>query len=172
MPHIFENVLTRATTLLYTSPQSEVFTQNYWPPKQEESQFWGFRDFQLGSPNTKWHLGVGPMARHKEYYKGEGGGFVTTSKPQTLNLKPPNPSCGEFCEFVFVRGLFVHQKCSNYVLTNLLFGLCRSMWIIDPLVTHLNAHLKSPTCPSTPKVLRAKERTPTPRPSIVFTLDS
>jgi len=30
---------------------------------------------QLGSPGTKWHFGVGPMARHIEYYKGEGGGF-------------------------------------------------------------------------------------------------
>jgi len=30
---------------------------------------------QLGSPGTKWHLGVGPMAMHREYYKGEGGGF-------------------------------------------------------------------------------------------------
>jgi hypothetical protein len=29
------------------------------------------------SPNfgTKWHLGAGPVARHKVYYKGEGGGF-------------------------------------------------------------------------------------------------
>ncbi len=24
---------------------------------------------------TKWHLGASPMAKHKEYYKGEGGGF-------------------------------------------------------------------------------------------------
>jgi hypothetical protein len=24
---------------------------------------------------TKWHLGVGTMAKHKEYHKGEGGGF-------------------------------------------------------------------------------------------------
>jgi hypothetical protein len=30
---------------------------------------------QLGSPETKWHLGASPMAMHKEYYKGEGGGF-------------------------------------------------------------------------------------------------
>jgi hypothetical protein len=29
----------------------------------------------VGSPGTKWHLGVGPMARHKVYYKGEGGNF-------------------------------------------------------------------------------------------------
>jgi hypothetical protein len=30
---------------------------------------------KLGSFKTKWHLGVSPMARHKIYYKGEGGGF-------------------------------------------------------------------------------------------------
>jgi len=29
----------------------------------------------LGSPKTKCHLGVGPVARHIIYYKGEGGGF-------------------------------------------------------------------------------------------------
>jgi len=23
----------------------------------------------------KWHLGVAPMASHREYYKEEGGGF-------------------------------------------------------------------------------------------------
>jgi hypothetical protein len=52
------------------------------------------------------------MARHIEYYKGEGGGF------------PPNLGHGES---MFARGESVHQKCSNYALTNLLFGLCRSM---------------------------------------------
>jgi hypothetical protein len=35
------------------------------------------------------------------------------------------PCC--VCEFVFARGLFVHQKCSNYALANLLFGLCGSV---------------------------------------------
>jgi hypothetical protein len=29
----------------------------------------------LGSLETKWYLGAGPMARHRGYYKGEGGGF-------------------------------------------------------------------------------------------------
>jgi hypothetical protein len=24
---------------------------------------------------TKWHLGVSPVAKHKDYYKGEDGGF-------------------------------------------------------------------------------------------------
>ncbi len=69
------------------------------------------------------------MARHKEYYKGEGGGF-------------PSPGHGEFCEIVFAHGSFVHQKCSNYALTNLLFGLCTPMWIIDLLVICPNPILK------------------------------
>jgi hypothetical protein len=29
----------------------------------------------LESPRTKCHLDVSPMAAHKVYYKGEGGGF-------------------------------------------------------------------------------------------------
>jgi hypothetical protein len=29
----------------------------------------------LWNPGTKWHLGVGPVAKHKVYYKGKGGGF-------------------------------------------------------------------------------------------------
>ncbi len=40
---------------------------------------------------------------------------------------PPSLGCGESCEFMFACGLAVHQKCSDSALTNLLFGLCRSM---------------------------------------------
>jgi hypothetical protein len=74
---------------------------------------------------------------HKEYYKGEGGGF------------PLSLSCDESCESMYARSLCVHQKCSNYALTKLLFGLCRFMQIIDPLVTHLNLHLRVLARPST-----------------------
>ncbi len=95
---------------------------------------------------TKWHLGVGPMARHREYYRGEGGGF------------PLSSGCAESCEFMFVRRSSVHQKCCNYALTNLLFGLCRFMWIIDLLVNLPSPHFGAPTHPSTPQVLQAKER--------------
>jgi hypothetical protein len=31
--------------------------------------------FLLGSPGTKNHSDVGVAGRHKEYYRGEGGGF-------------------------------------------------------------------------------------------------
>jgi hypothetical protein len=50
------------------------------------------------------------VAMHKEYYKGE----VVAS---------PKSGYGESCESVFVRGSSVHNKCLNYALTNLLFGL-------------------------------------------------
>jgi len=84
----------------------------------------------------------------------------------------PKFNCGESCEFVFAHGSYVHQKCSNYALTNLLFGLCRSMWVIDLLVTLPSPYPRAPTHPFTLKMLRAKERTLTPHSSIVFTLDS
>jgi hypothetical protein len=51
------------------------------------TQFWEFRDSQVGSPKTKWHLGAGPMARHWEYYKGEGGGFLQVQV--VVNLMSP-----------------------------------------------------------------------------------
>jgi len=55
--------------------------------------------------------------------------------------------------WVHVCSSSMHQKCSNHALTNLLFGLCRFLWIIHSLVTRLNPHPGVPTCPSTPEVL-------------------
>ncbi len=116
----------RATTLIGTSFQLEVCTQNYEPLKSQESrESWvptlGILGFPFGSPKTKWHLGVGPMARHKVYLRGK----VVAS-----------PKFGSWwvlwvhvCLW-FIRAL----KCSNYALTNLLFSLCRPVWIIELLV--------------------------------------
>jgi hypothetical protein len=42
------------------------------------------------------------------------------------------------------------------------------VWVIDLLVNLPSPHLETPTRPSTPKVLQAKEHTPTPFPSIAF----
>jgi len=36
----------------------------------------GILGLPLGSPGTKKHLGVDPVAKHIVYYKGEGGGFA------------------------------------------------------------------------------------------------
>jgi hypothetical protein len=49
----------------------------------------------LGSPETKCHLDVGLVERHKIYYKGEGGGFpqiqamVSLMSP-SLHVARPN----------------------------------------------------------------------------------
>jgi hypothetical protein len=102
-------------------------------------------------------LGASPVAKHKIYYKG-GRWWL-----------PPSSSCGESCEFVFARGSFVHQKCSSYALTNLLFGLCRSMWVIELFVNLLNPYPEIPSRPSTTKVQWVKKRTPVPSLFVVFT---
>jgi hypothetical protein len=66
----------------------------------------------------------------------------------------------------------MHQKCFNYALTKLLFGLCKSVWVIELLVILSNPHLGVPTCPSTLKVLWARECASTSYPFVVFTLNS
>jgi hypothetical protein len=108
---------------------------------------------------------------------GQNGIWVLALWPSTKNIikgkwwPPPNPSCDESCEFVFAHGLSMHQKCSNYTLINL-FGLCRSMWIIDLLVILPSPHHGALTRPSTPKVLWVRERAPTLYPFVVHPLDS
>ncbi len=58
---------------------------------------------------------------------------ISRSWPNTKNTirgrwwLPPSPGRGESYESVYAYGLSVHQKCYNYVLTNLLFGLCGPM---------------------------------------------
>jgi hypothetical protein len=155
MSHIVRKILMRNTTLLQTSPQSKVCTRSYGCSKCHESQFWEFRDSQLW---IKWHLDVAPMTNHKEYYKGEGDGFLQI----WIMVSPVS-----LCVFV-IRP--VHQKCSNYASTNLLFGLCRFVWIIDSLVTRPSPHFRALACPPTPEVLRTRECIPTLF-SVVFTFE-
>jgi hypothetical protein len=94
-----------------------------WAPKVAKVLILGILGLTLGSLGTKWHLGASPMAKHREYYKG-GRWWL-----------PSNLGHGEYCEFMFTHGSFVHQKCSDYALTNLLFSLCKFVWIIESLVT-------------------------------------
>jgi len=58
--------------------------------------------------------------------------------------------CG-YVSFMYVCGSSMHQKCSNHALTNLLFKLCRFVWIIDMLVIHPSPHPKTLTRLFTPK---------------------
>ncbi len=107
----WKKILIRATTFLQTSSQLEVYTQNYKAPKSRESQLWEFQDSHLGIPkqNAIW------MWASWRGTKYTIGGKVVAS---------PSSNCGEFYESEFARGSSQHQKCFNYALTNLLFGLC------------------------------------------------
>jgi len=49
---------------------------NLWAPKITGILIMRISGLPLGSPGTKWHLGASPVAKHKVYYKGEGGGFL------------------------------------------------------------------------------------------------
>jgi hypothetical protein len=145
MQHIIGNFLTRATTLLQTSFESEVCTQSYGPPKSLESQLWEFRDSHLGvlGQNDVWVLVPWLGTKYTIW------GKVVAS-----------PKSGPWW-VLWIHGCpwFVHApKCSNYVLTNLLFGLCKSVWVSEFLINLPSPHLGVPTHPSIRKVLWTKER--------------
>ncbi len=59
-----------------------------WAPKVVGISILGISGLPLGSPRTKCHLGANPMARHKIYYKGEGGGFPQVRA--VVNLMSPS----------------------------------------------------------------------------------
>jgi hypothetical protein len=120
-----------------------------WASKVARIPIMGISGLPLRSPGT--------VARHRKYYK-RGRWWL-----------PPSVGHGESCEFVFACGSSMHQKCSSYALTNMLFGLCKSVWVIDLLVTLPSPYPGAPTCPSTLKMLRIKECAPTFYPSVVFT---
>jgi hypothetical protein len=138
--------------------QLEVYIRSYGPPKLQESQFWEFQDSQLGNLGTKWHLGVGFIARTRNTIKGK---VVISPKFEPWRIL-----------WVRVCPWFIHAtKMLHYALINLLFSLCRFVWIIDLLVIHLNPHLEIPTRPFTLEVLQTKECTPTFYPYVVFTFE-
>ncbi len=121
VPHTIENLLTRATTLLQTSSQSKVFTQSYGPPKSRESQLWKFQDSHLGvsGQNDIWVLLPWPGPKYTIR------GKVVAS-----------PKFGAWWVlWIHVCPWLIRApKCFNYTLTNLLFGLCMSLWVIELIV--------------------------------------
>jgi hypothetical protein len=122
------------------------------------------RPQSCGNPNfgnfwTKCHLDVGLMERHKVYYKGEGGGFpqvwvvVSLVSPSLPVTRPSTKSA---------QTMHWPTCCLVYVY------LCESLM----RVTLPSPHPGAPTRPSTPKVLRARERAPTLCSFTIFTSDS
>jgi hypothetical protein len=153
MPYIVEKLLLKDTIFFQTSLQSDVCIKSYGPPKLQESQF---RDSQLGNPMTKWHFSVGPMARHKKYYKGEGDGF---------------PKSGPWWVF------WIHG-CPCLVYAPKVLQLCTNQLVVWFEQVHVNnwptchsigPHSRAPTHPSTLEMLWVRERTLTLSPSTVST---
>ncbi len=105
VPHTVEKLLTRATTLFYTAPRSEVCLQSYAAPKSQESPLAQFRDSHSGVLGKKSHLDVGPVERSRVYYKGEGGGFPQVQT--VVNLVCP-------CCSWLVLAPKVLQLCTNH----------------------------------------------------------
>jgi hypothetical protein len=82
-----------------------------WASKVTGVPTLGISGLPLGSPKTKCHLDVGPMARHRVYYEGEGGGFPQV--PAVVSLVSPNLPW-------LVLALKVLQLCTN----QLVFWFC------------------------------------------------
>jgi len=116
--HTVEKLLTRTTTLLQITPQSEVCSQSYGDPKSRESQLARFRDSHSGVPGEKSHLDVGSVASHKVYYKGEGGGF-----PQVRGVVSLVCPC---CPWL-VLAPRVLQLCTNHFV----WVVCRLVWMSE-----------------------------------------
>ncbi len=66
VPHIVENLSTRATTLLQIASRSEVCTRSYAPSKSQESPLAGFWDSHAGVPRQK-AIWMWPPWRVTEY---------------------------------------------------------------------------------------------------------
>jgi len=56
-----------------------------WAPKFTGVQVVGISGLPFWSPETKWHLGVSPMATHRIYYRGN----VMASPKSMVNLVSP-----------------------------------------------------------------------------------
>ncbi len=68
-----------------------------WGPKVVRIPTLGILRFPFGNPETKCHLDVGLVERHRVYYKGEGGGFPQVRAMVNL-VSPSLPVCANPCE--------------------------------------------------------------------------
>jgi hypothetical protein len=77
--HVFCNILLKALDEGYNFVSYLISIEGLhaklWAPKVAGIPVVEILGLPLGSFKTKWHLGAGPVARHRVYYKGEGGGF-------------------------------------------------------------------------------------------------
>jgi len=110
--------LNESTTLLQTTPQSEVCSQSYGAPKLRESPLARFWDSHSEVSRKKSHLDVGSVERCRIYYKGEGGGFPQVQAVVSL-VRP--------CCSWLVLTPKVLQLCTNH----LVWVMCRLVWVSE-----------------------------------------
>jgi hypothetical protein len=128
-----------------------------WAPKVTKVPTLAILGLPLGSLKTKCHLDVGLVEKHRVYYKGEGDDF-----PQVwaqVSLVSPN------CLWLVLTPK-VLQLCTNHFV----LVLCRPVWVNEAYEFFLVPSRSSsmPLYPS--KVLRTKERAPTPYFSVILCL--
>jgi hypothetical protein len=121
-----------------------------------ESQLWEFRDFRLGvlRQNDLWVLV--PWLGTKYTIRGKVVASPKSRPWWILWIRD--------CVW-FVRA----PKYFNYAPTNLLFGLCRFVWVIELLVNLPSPHPGTTARPSIPEVLWTRERALILSPFVVFT---
>jgi hypothetical protein len=113
--HTFGKLSTRTTTLFLTALQSDVCLQSYRVPKSWESHLAQFWDSHSGVLGEKNHLDVGSVASHREYYKGEGGGFPQVQVVVNLACPMAHPSTK------------VAKLCTNHFV----WVVCKPMWVSE-----------------------------------------
>jgi len=92
--------------------------EKLWTPKVPGVQTGTVSGLHFGSFGKKCHSDASVAVRRREYYMGEGGGF-----PQVRAVvSQVSPS-----ESKVARDLSQHQKCAEWVITNLFIGFgCRT----------------------------------------------
>jgi len=121
-----------------------------WTPKVVRVLTLGISWLSLGSPETKWHLGASPWPGTKYIIRGK-----VVASPKS---KPWWVLWIHVCPWL-VRA----PKGSSYALTNLLFGLCRFVWVSDLL-----ANLPSPIPKLQHALLPPKCYEPRSAPQLLF----
>jgi hypothetical protein len=97
------------------------FHAKLWALKVTRIPTLGISGLPLGSPKTKWHLCASLVAKHRVYYKGEGGGFPQVQSMVSLvSLYLPMV---RLCTKVFQLRTnqlvvwFVHVRVNNWCLS-------------------------------------------------------
>ncbi len=76
MPHIVENISMKATIFSSGFISIGGLHAKLWASKVAGILILGISKLPLGSPEIKYHLNAGLVARHIVYYKGEGGSLL------------------------------------------------------------------------------------------------